>query len=287
MNNSNQSFVLLFKCVDRQGIVAGVSDFIFKRGGNIIDAGQYTTDPEHGLFFMRTEFSIDRNRWNKEKLTEEFVLATEKVHAECKIYDKLAHLLRGILVSRPGQCLLELLYLWKSKELDVKIPFVISNFEEQRSLVESYGVPFYFIPATKDNSKEEEILDIVKQESDFLVLARYMIMLSPRFLKEYGKDIVNIHHGLLPSFKGPDPYQQAFEKGVKVIGATAHFANEFLDEGPIISQQVEHVTHKDDAASLSRKGRNLEKRALADSVLNYTDYRVIRHDNKTVVFENW
>jgi formyltetrahydrofolate deformylase len=286
MDNRKQSFVLLLQCKDRPGIVARLSDFIFKREGNIIDADQHTTDPELGYFFMRIEFTIDRNRWDCNKLSREFGLVADEFSAEFKVCDLQEQLRMGVLVSKPGHCLLELLYLWKAGELDVKIPFVISNFEEHRSLVESYGLPFYFIPSTKLERKEQEILGIAKKDSDFLVLARYMIILSPQFLKEYDRDIINIHHGFLPSFKGPGPYRQAFEEGVKVIGATAHFVNESLDGGPIISQQVEHVTHRDDVPSLLRKGKNIEKRALVESVYNYIDRRVIKHGNKTIVFEN-
>jgi formyltetrahydrofolate deformylase len=284
MSSAKESFVILFQCQDRPGIVAGVSELVFRLGGNIVDADQHTTDPSQGNFFMRTEFNIDRKRWNKERLSREFDLLAAEFRAECRIFDSRDKLRMGILVSRPDHCLLELLYLWKSGELNATIPFVVSNYEGHRSLVESYGLPFYFIRSSKDLRLEEDILRIAVKESDFLVLARYMLVLSPQFLTSYNKDIINIHHGFLPSFKGADPYRQAFDEGVKVIGATAHFVNELLDGGPIISQQVEHVTHRDDPYTLLRKGKNLEKRALAEAVSDYTEYRVIRCGNKTVVF---
>lgn len=234
---------------------------------------------------MHVEFATDRSRWDKVSLARDFASIAADFNAEFKIYDKQEKLRMGILVSKPDHCLFELLYLWKSKELVVEIPFVVSNFEGHRELVESYGIPFYFIPATKEERKEQELLTLAKEKSDFLVLARYMLILSPQFLKEYNKDIINIHHGFLPSFKGAHPYRQAFQEGVKVIGATAHFVTDKLDEGPIITQRVEYVSHRDDVASLIRKGKNLEKHSLADAVLNYIDYRIIRHGNKTIVFE--
>lgn len=285
MNIHKQSFVLLFQSKDRPGIVARVSDFILKHNGNIISADQYTTDPQHGYFFMHVEFVTDRSRWDKVSLAQDFSPVALEFSAEFKIYDKQEKLRMGIFVSKPDHCLFELLYLWKSGELVVEIPFVASNFEGHRGLVESYGIPFHFVPATREERREPELLALAKEKSDFLVLARYMIILSPQFLKEYNKDIINIHHGFLPSFKGADPYRQAFEEGVRVIGATAHFVTDKLDEGPIITQRVEYVTHKDDVASLTRKGKNLEKHCLANAILNYIDYRIIKHGNKTIVFE--
>jgi formyltetrahydrofolate deformylase len=190
----------------------------------------------------------------------------------------------GIMVSRPGHCLFELLYLWRSGELRCTIPFVISNDEAHRELVEQFKIPFYFVDATRDRRSEEEILSIVG-ETDFLVLARYMLTLSADFLASYGKDIINIHHGFLPQFKGAHPYKQAFDQGVKVIGATAHFVTEKLDEGPIICQRVEQVSHRDNVASLTRKGKNLEKGALASAVADYLCRRVIRFGSKTIIFE--
>ena len=284
MNMHKESFILLFQCSDKRGIVARVSDFILKHDGNIITADQYTTDPQNGCFFMRVEFMLDRSHWNKDSLTADFAHIATEFNAEFEIYDKKNLLKMGVFVSRPDHCLFELLYLWKSRELNVEIPFVASNWEPHRELVESYKIPFYFIPATKKDRKESELLKLASEKSDFLVLARYMLVLSGQFLTSYNKDIINIHHGFLPSFKGANPYKQAFDEGVKVIGATAHFVTERLDEGPIITQAVEYVSHTDSVESLISKGKNLEKHALADAVLNYIDYRIIKHKNKTIVF---
>lgn len=278
---NSRTFILLFQCRDQRGIVAKISDFIFRHGGNIITADQHSTDPEGGWFFMRVEFFIKESLPGLEKglapIAKEF-------HARYKIYDKDVHPRMGIMVSRVDHCLIDLLYLWRSGELRADIPFVISNCQRHRELVEQFNIPFHFIPADKKDRKEKCILAKVSLSSDFLALARYMLVLSPSFLKKYGKDIINIHHGFLPSFKGPNPYRQALLKGVKVIGATAHFVNEKLDDGPIIAQEVEHVSHRDNLASLIRKGKNLEKRALSNAVLSYIDYRIIRYLKRTIVF---
>lgn len=279
-----KTFVLLFQCKDQKGIVAKVSDFIFRSGGNIITADQHSTDPENGRFFMRVEFAVESSRYDKEKLGRGLALVAKRFKAKWQLHDKADKPRMGILVSEPGHCLADLLYLWKTQELAVTIPLVISNYEAHQELVEQYGIPFYFIPAAKKDRKESEILALVKNKTDFLVLARYMLVLSDGFLKKYGKDIINIHHGFLPSFKGAHPYRQAVDRGVKVIGATAHFVNNKLDDGPIIAQAVEPVSHRDSLAGLVRKGRNLEKVALSSALHSYLDYRVIRYQNKTVVF---
>jgi formyltetrahydrofolate deformylase len=279
-----RNFVLLFQCLDRKGIVARISDFILKHGGNIVAADQYSTDPSGGYFFMRVEFVLDGAEKEKEALREAFAPIGAEFSAQWKIVDKSETLRMGILVSGADHCLLDLLYLWMSGELKVRIPFVLSNDEKHRRLVSQHNIPFYYVPASSSDRREADLLSYTANSTDFLVLARYMLVLSPEFLKKYNKDIINIHHGFLPAFKGADPYGRALEQGVKVIGATAHFVNDKLDEGPIISQEVEHVSHKDSRHDLVRKGRNLEKKALANAILSYVDYRIIRHENRTIVF---
>lgn len=277
-------FVILFQCHDQKGIVAKISEFILACEGNIVTADQHSTDPEGGHFFMRVEFVLAKPEPILETLHVRFQPLAEEFQAQWCIYDKSKPMRMGILVSKPGHCLFDLLYLRGSGELKAQISFVASNFPGHRALVEQFGVPFHFIPATNNNTHEDTLLSLALPNTDFLVLARYMQILSPEFLRNYGKDIINIHHGLLPSFKGPDPYRQAFDKGVKVIGATAHFVTNTLDEGPIIAQDVVSVCHRDDHHSLTLKGKNLEKKALAQAVMNYLDYRVIRYAEKTIVF---
>lgn len=283
-NVDMRTFVLLFQCQDQKGIVAKISDFILKHGGNIVTADQHSTDPQGGYFFIRIEFILDKDQYTKKDLVSAFAPIAQEFGADCNFYDKSEQLRLGIFVSEPDHCLVDLLYLWNAHELKVKIPFVLSNYEKHRKVVSAYNIPFHYIPADKDNRRETEILAYAQNSTDFLVLARYMLVLSPDFLKKYNKDIINIHHGFLPFFKGADPASRALKEGVKVIGATAHFVDEQLDEGPIIAQEVENVSHKDNREDLVRKGKNLEKKALASAVASYIDYRVIKHENKTIVF---
>ena len=277
-------FILLFQCHDRKGIVSKISEFILKIGGNIITADQHSTDPQGGYFFMRVEFILDNDRDSRQSIAAQFKPVADEFGASWNFYDQAEILRMGIFVSEPDHCLAELLYLWNAGELKVKIPFVLSNCEKHRKLVTGYGLPFYYVPANKDNRAEEQLLSYALGATDFLVLARYMLVLSEDFLKKYNKDIINIHHGFLPSFKGQDPYGQALKKGVKVIGSTVHFVNNQLDEGPIIAQEVEYVSHKDNLQDLIRKGKHAEKKALAQAISSYVDYRIIKHENKTIVF---
>jgi len=233
---------------------------------------------------MRVEFILEKERQALERLMHDFAKVAHEFEAQWHLYDRSQRLRMGILVSEPDHCLVDLLYLHSSGELNADIPFVLSNCEKHRKLVSGYNLPFYYVPADKENRRESEILAYVQGASDFLVLARYMLVLSGDFLRQYNKDIINIHHGFLPSFKGADPYGQALAKGVKVIGSTVHFVTHQLDEGPIITQEIEYVTHKDSRQELVNKGRHAEKKALARAILSYLDYRVIRHENKTVVF---
>lgn len=279
-----RTLILLFQCRDQRGIVARVSDFIFRQGGNIITADQHTTDPRAGHFFMRVEFALKGDKPAKRILEKELAKLARPFKASFGLYDKKEKLRMGIMASRPDHCLLDLMYLWRSQELNVEIPFVVSNYIGNRELVEQFNVPFYFIPATRQNRKESQIFSLALKEADFLVLARYMLVLSGKFLREYTGDIINIHHGFLPSFRGANPYKQALKKGVKVIGATAHFVSGRLDEGPIIAQAVESVSHKDSLEDLIRKGKNLEKHALAEAVTKYIDRRIIKYADKTIVF---
>lgn len=279
-----KTLILLFQCRDQLGIVASISDVIFKCGGNIVAADQHSTDLAGGYFFMRVEFLIDSKMPNLEKLKKGLTILSRRFSAQAALFDKAKRLRMGLCVSKPNHCLAEILYLWQAQELNVDIPFVISNSREHQELVEQYGIPFYFIPATRQNRREAQILKLVSQETDFLVLARYMLILSNKFIKAYKRDIINIHHGFLPSFKGRNPYQQALDKGVKVIGATSHFVTQKLDDGPIIAQAVEYVSHKDGLENLVRKGKNLEKRSLVEAVSAYIDYRIIKYKSKTIVF---
>jgi len=282
-----ETAVVLIQCPDSKGIVAKVSDFVFQHDCNIISSDQHTTDPEGGRFFMRLEFSFDEGSLSKDEFEGSFGALTESLGASWEVHYRSRRLRMGILCSKQDHCLMDLLYRHHSGELPVDVPLVISNHENARELVEHYGIPFHHIQMTKATKleRETEIVRLVRDSTDFLALARYMQILSDGFLGAYDKDIINIHHSFLPSFKGANPYRQAYDRGVKVIGATAHFVTANLDEGPIIEQVVERVSHKDRVPDLMRKGKNLEKAALANAIHAYVEHRIIRFENKTIVFE--
>ena len=284
MEKDARTFVLLFQCQDTKGIVAKIAQCIFGRNANIISLDQYSSDPYGGDFFMRVEFFAEDEAVTGATLEADFSRIAAELKAEFRLYEKTKLLRMGILVSKLDHCLLDILYLWRSGELKVQIPFIASNCETNRRIAAEYNIPFHYVMASREDRKEQEVLSLARANSDFLVLARYMLVFSPEFLKSYGKDIINIHHGFLPSFKGAHPYRQALEKGVKVIGATAHFVSDTLDDGPIITQAVREVSHKETLADLVHKGKNLEKKALSEALQAYIDHRVIKHKDKTIVF---
>jgi formyltetrahydrofolate deformylase len=279
--------VLLMKCPDKRGIVSRVSEFVFRHNGNIISSDQHSTDPEGGQFFMRLVFAMNASQVAKAQFEADWAEVAETLDADWEIHYGSDVPRLGVLVSRFDHCLFDLLYRWRSGELAVEIPFVISNHEDCRELVERYDLPFHHIPVTRETKlqAEQAISELVRESTDFLVLARYMQVVSDGFLAAYNRDIINIHHSFLPSFKGANPYRQAYERGVKIIGATAHYVTADLDEGPIISQLVDRVYYKDTVDDLKRKGANLEKLALANALHAHTEHRVIRHGHKTIVFE--
>lgn len=278
--------IVLIRCEDRPGIVAGISGLLFEYGCNVFQADQYSMRSEHGLFFMRVEFSYSGGAEALERITQGLKQWAAVKGAELSVHPGDRRPRMGILVSRHDHCLEDLLYRWRSGELAADIPLVVSNHPELGEVVRRYGIAFHHIPVARDCREEAEaaILGLVRESTDFLVLARYMQILSPGFLHEYGREVINIHHSFLPSFKGADPYRQAWERGVKIIGATAHYVTGDLDEGPIIEQTVTPVSHRDDVEALKRKGRNLEKLALANAVRAHLEHRVIRFDNRTIVF---
>lgn len=279
--------VLLIQCPDKKGIVARVSDFVFRHDANIINSDQHSTDPEGGRFFMRLEFELNESLAPRAQFEGDWAAIADELDASWSIHYGSERMRMGILVSKLDHCLFDLLHRQRSGELPVEIPLVIGNHADCRDLVERYGIPFHHVPNTPATQADAEhrMLDLVRGTADFLVLARYMRVLSESFLSGYGRDIINIHHSFLPSFKGADPYRQAHERGVKIIGATAHFVTRDLDEGPIIEQMVERVYYKDTLDDLRRKGRNIEKLALANAIQAYVEHRIILDANRTVVFQ--
>jgi formyltetrahydrofolate deformylase len=278
---------LLVSCVDRPGIVAALSRFVADRGGNIIESGQHSTDPEGGEFFMRTEFRLD----GLEEQAEDFERAFAGEVAELFGMDWRMHYASrrkrvAILVSRYDHCLAELLWRWRRGELHADIPLVVSNHPELSSEAERFGVHFEHVPVERDAkaAAEAALLELLGGSFDLVVLARYMQILSPSFLEAARVPIINIHHSFLPAFAGADPYARAHERGVKIIGATAHYVTEELDAGPIIEQDVARVTHREGVESLVRTGADLERIVLLRAVRWHLEDRVLVHGNRTVVF---
>ncbi|MBN1115386.1 MAG: formyltetrahydrofolate deformylase [Oligoflexia bacterium] len=275
------------QCPDKTGIIAKVAGFIHGLGANIIKSDQHSTVDDDPWFFMRFEFSFDPSLIKGGDIERKFSVLAKDLNAEWEIHYRSRRMRMGLLVSKENHCLVDLLYRWKNGEITVDIPFVISNHDVHSGLVKNLGADFFYVPAEQSGREkiEKQLLEIVKDKTDFLVLARYMQILSENFLSAYRNDIINIHHSFLPSFKGASPYRQAYNRGVKLIGATAHYVSAEIDEGPIISQMVERAGTKDSIEDLKKKGRNIEKITLANAVELHIEHKIIKYKNKTVVFE--
>lgn len=276
---------LLISCADRPGIVAAVSRFLFEAGANIVSSDQHSSDPEGGEFFLRMEFTVAPER--RAGLAERFGLAVaEPFGMRWRMWDSAHRKRVAILVSRYDHCLIDLLWRWRRGELEAEIVLVVSNHEDAREDVESFGLPYHHVPVTKDSKTEAEaeLLELLDGTCDVVVLARYMQILSSEFLDRVGVPVINIHHSFLPAFAGAGPYERAKARGVKLIGATAHYVTEELDAGPIIEQDVIRVSHRDDVATLARRGADIERIVLARAVEWHCQDRVLHHGNTTVVF---
>jgi formyltetrahydrofolate deformylase len=279
--------VLLLSCRDQKGLVASVSDFLYRNNGNIIHADQHT-DQEEGVFLQRVEWELAEFAIPREGIAEAFRPIAERFGMtwSLRFSDYVPRM--AIFVSRLAHCMYDLLARWRMGELRAEIPVVIANHPDLRAVAEGFGIPYYHFPMTPESkaAQEERILALLEEERiDLVVLARYMQVLGPEFVGRYRNRIINIHHSFLPAFAGARPYHQAHERGVKVIGATAHYVTLELDQGPIIEQDVVRVSHRDSVADLIRKGRDLEKVVLARAVDLHLRNRVIVYGNKTVVFD--
>jgi formyltetrahydrofolate deformylase len=285
------SAILLISCPDRKGEVATIADFVYRHGGNILHADEHA-DEESGLFLMRVEFDPkDFDIPLSDPALAEFARQFEPVAAAFHMKWRLAqsaHRPRMIIfVSKFDHCLVDLLYRQKSGELACDIPLIISNHADNQPVADFYNIPYSIVSVTRENKTEAEakIQSLIDQHRpDFMVLARYMQILSNDFVNRYPQRIINIHHSFLPAFVGARPYHQAFERGVKLIGATSHYVTEVLDDGPIIEQDVVRVSHRDEVDDLIRKGRDLEKVVLSRAVRWHVENRVLVYGNKTVVF---
>jgi formyltetrahydrofolate deformylase len=272
---------LVVTCPDRPGIISAVSGFLADAGANIVRSDQYSTDPAGGTFFLRMEFT-----GASANIADDFAAVGERFDMDWRFWDASVRKRVAILVSREDHCLQELLWRRRREELEAEIVLVASNHEDLRADVESYGLPFHHVPVSPETKPEAEtrLLELLSGSCDLVVLARYMQILSGDFLDRVGAPIINIHHSFLPAFAGAAPYERARERGVKLIGATAHYVTVELDAGPIIEQDVIRVSHRDDVRALTRLGSDIERLVLARAVQWHCEDRVLRHGDTTVVF---
>ena len=277
---------LLVACPDRPGIVATVSRFLFEAGANIVHSDQHTTDPEGGRFFLRVEFDLASLRFRLLELEAAFAPIAFDYDMGWRLTLAAVPKRLAIFVSKEEHCLYELLWQRRAGDLKAEIALVVSNHPELEPVVAPWGVPFYYVEVRPDAKEEAERrqLELIEGRADVVVLARYMQILTPAFVERWRERIINIHHSFLPAFVGARPYLQAYDRGVKLIGATAHYVTEDLDAGPIIEQDVQRVDHRDDEADLRRIGRQIERTVLARAVAWHVEDRVLVHGNKTVVF---
>src|SRR5919201_2007151 len=279
---------LLVSCKDRPGIVAALSRFLHERGANILASDQHTTDPDGGTFFIRMEFRQGSGEDDRAAFERAFARkVAEPFGMRWRLWYAAEPKRVACLVSRYDHCLLDLLWRWRRGDLFAEIPLVISNHPDLRSEVGRFDVEYMHVPVERGRkaAAETEMLRILDGRFDLIVLARYMQILSPQFLTAIGAPVINIHHSFLPAFAGADPYARAHERGVKIIGATAHYVTEELDAGPIIEQDVAPVTHRDSVEALVQIGSDLERLVLVRAVKLHLEDRVIVHQNRTVVFQ--
>ncbi|MES3008276.1 MAG: formyltetrahydrofolate deformylase [Pseudomonadota bacterium] len=289
MNKSDRKkFVLTVSCPEANGIVRAVSDFLFQRGATISDAAQHR-DPVLDRFFMRVEFEeVEADLPGTEKLDEDFSEIGQRFAMQWSFYDLAIKPKVLMAVSKHGHCLNDILHRWSSGVLPADIVGVVSNHEDLRGITEWYGIDYHYLPVTENNkvAQEDEVLRIIAaKQVDLLALARYMQILSPKMCDVMAGRAINIHHSFLPGFKGANPYRQAYMRGVKIIGATAHYVTTDLDEGPIIEQAVEKIDHNFDIDELVQIGRDAECAAFARALKWHCEHRIIVNGNKTVVFK--
>ncbi len=278
---------LLISCRDQKGLVAAVSDFLYRNNGNIIHADQHT-DQEEAVFLQRVEWELDSFALSREEIGGAFGPVADRFGMSWRLRfsDEVPRV--AVFVSKLAHCLYDILARWRMGEYRAEVPLVISNHEDNRPVAEDFGVPFHYLPVTPETKVDQEgaVLELLEAERiDLVVLARYMQVLTPELVARYPQRIINIHHSFLPAFAGARPYHQAHERGVKIIGATAHYVTAELDQGPIIAQDVAQVSHRDAVDDLVRKGRDLEKLVLSRAVDLHLRNRIVVYGNKTVVFD--
>ena len=281
--------ILLLHCPDQPGIITEVTKFITDNQGNIVYLDQYV-DRQDAMFFMRIEWDLTNFTIPKDKILEYInTLYAQRYNMVCNLYFSDQKPRMAIFVSKMSHCLYDLLARWKAGEYDVEIPCIVSNHEDLRYVAEQFGIPYYVWSIKKDHSNKAEVeqaeLELLREKGvTFIVLARYMQIISDEMIQSYPNHIINIHHSFLPAFVGAKPYHQAWERGVKIIGATSHYVTAELDAGPIIEQDVTRITHKDTPESLVLKGKDLEKIVLSRAVRKHIERKILTYHNKTIIF---
>lgn len=281
------SAILLISCPDRKGLVAAIAEFLYRHDANILHADQHQ-DAAHGLFLMRVEWDMEGFSLPLEDFDGAFAPIAQRFEMSWHLARSDYRPKMAVFVSRYDHCLADLLYRHQAGELHCDIPLIVSNHLDTKWLADAYGIPFQHVAVQKDAKLEAEKMQLAllrHHRVDFIVLARYMQVLSPEFIQHYPNRIINIHHSFLPAFHGAKPYHRAFERGVKLIGATSHYVTEVLDDGPIIEQDVMRISHRDHLEDLIQKGADLEKIVLSRAVRWHIENRVLLYANKTVVFD--
>ncbi len=280
--------VLLIHCPDKIGIVRAVTDFLYENNGNVVYLDQYT-DQNSKQFFMRVEWEIDDFQISKDKIEEYFAtLIAKKFNIQFTLHFSDYKKRVAVFVTKLSHCLYDILYRYKSGEWHIEIPLIISNHENLKHIADQFDIPFFYIPITKTNKAEQEAKQLqllAENKVDLIVLARYMQIISDSFITHYPNKIINIHHSFLPAFVGAKPYHSAHKRGVKIIGATAHYVTADLDAGPIIEQGVAHVSHKEEVRDYIRKGKDIEKIVLSKAISKDLSHKILAYNNRTVVFD--
>ncbi|MFD1614108.1 formyltetrahydrofolate deformylase [Gelatiniphilus marinus] len=283
----NSKIIILINCADQPNIIATVTTFVAKNGGNIVYIDQHV-DREQNTFFMRLEGEFNSADFSMAKFKAVFKdTLVNKFNLKWRIYASDAKQKMAVFVSKYDHCLYDLLGRYNSGELGLEIPFILSNHNDLKPIANNFKIPFYHIPVTKNNkaeAEERQLQLLEKYNIDFIVLARYMQIISGKLIDKYPSKIINIHHSFLPAFVGAKPYHSAYKRGVKIIGATSHYVTEELDAGPIIEQDVAHVSHDHSVKDLIAKGRDLEKIVLSSAVKLHAKRKVMAYNNKTVIF---
>ena len=284
--STTRTAILLVDCPDRRGIVAAIANFLYSHGANILHADQHQ-DNEAQMFFLRVEWSLDGFDLDSEALPREFGKVAEPFQMRWRLAYSADRLRIAIFVSRYQHCMVDLLYRRHAGEFHCEIPLIVSNHPDARPLAEFYGLPYWITPTDcgKEAAEQKQLELLAEHRIDLIVLARYMQILSPAFVARYPRRIINVHHSFLPAFTGARPYHAAFERGVKLIGATSHYVTDELDEGPIIEQDVIRISHRDQVEDLVQKGRDLERAALSRAVRWHLEHRILFYGNKTVIFD--